>query len=524
MRRITTASLWLCAALAPAHAAHCYENGTAKMPMALSTVIADERANRVTEAALGRACSNWGARRDDPTPLMTLGFWGGPRLFDVGLTPRQRFLGKCIKGKPVYAREVVVGYIALPTLATDLQRCLPGRDVQSSLARASKKGTFITLDIDDVAVTGAEFECLRDSSSVRYIEPNCNPMYSYRRKRGFAAIDDMQPHCKKLWAKTGATALTGLQQIGLTGGMHLQSASVRVAVLDSGVDCAHEGLLKSMAHPNSGGCAVVKDSDMIDCDDVADGCAADDLDCDSHGTEIAGTIAAQPSVSEQMIGVAPHAEILPIRVTRQNPTRLASLALALYTAAGQGSRVINLSWDNVFDSRALYEAIANVGPESLVIAASSGDEAPFPAIWSTDLPNLIAVAATTFDAGRPPTRILALSKYRDGHLAAPGQCVYSTTSYRQGGDRYWYNDGASSAAAIVSGAAAVVLGDSRFANCSAAEIKRLLVQCEASILKRVDAQGEFAFLNVAFLDNGLNSPQVCRDGKGLPQCVGAAFR
>ncbi|MCG8916651.1 type VII secretion-associated serine protease mycosin [Actinokineospora sp. PR83] len=88
-------------------------------------------------------------------------------------------------------------------------------------------------------------------------------------------------------------------------------------------------------------------------------------DCDGHGTEVAGIIAAHPPADGQIgfVGIAPGAEILSIRQSSANyegkrPTAanpdppaepagtLETLAQAVVSAANQGARVINMSVDS----------------------------------------------------------------------------------------------------------------------------------------------------------------------------------
>ncbi|MBM7770297.1 membrane-anchored mycosin MYCP [Actinokineospora baliensis] len=117
---------------------------------------------------------------------------------------------------------------------------------------------------------------------------------------------------------------------------------VLVAVIDTGV----------RAHPyfggrvQPGGDFVVKDKQGLE-------------DCDGHGTEVAGIIAANPPGDIGFRGIAPESRILSIRQSSANykgvrvpgeqalpAGTLETLAKAVVLAADQGARVINMSVDN----------------------------------------------------------------------------------------------------------------------------------------------------------------------------------
>jgi membrane-anchored mycosin MYCP len=128
-----------------------------------------------------------------------------------------------------------------------------------------------------------------------------------------------------------------IAKFGFTG------AGQKVAVIDTGV----------AQHPFFGG-RVSGGGDYV----VADGNGLED--CDGHGTEVAGIIAAKPDdPSIGFRGIAPDAEIISIRqssgnyafkdpTTNQSSTagNLTTLAKAIIRAANSGARVINMSVDS----------------------------------------------------------------------------------------------------------------------------------------------------------------------------------
>jgi type VII secretion-associated serine protease mycosin len=125
-------------------------------------------------------------------------------------------------------------------------------------------------------------------------------------------------------------------------------------------------------------------------------------DCDGHGTEITGIIAAQPGRSA-FVGVAPDATIMPIKQTNtfnQNGNS-ATLAAGIDAAAEAGVRVANVSVYVSKDTPALRAAVRHAKRAGMVIVAAAGNDGKrartWPAAYSTRFSNVIAVGATTQD-------------------------------------------------------------------------------------------------------------------------------
>lgn len=249
---------------------------------------------------------------------------------------------------------------------------------------------------------------------------------------------------------------------------------VTVAVLDSGVDPGHTDL--------SG--QVTTGPDL-----VGGGARPGGPYWGLHGTAMAGTIAGHghgSSGRDGVIGVAPAARILSVRVTLENDDPLRNLPAAQQSAAGlkggnpveqgiryavdHGAQVINMSFGEAASSStraaevdaAVQYAIAH----GVVLVASTGNgaqtsnDAEYPAA----LPGVIAVAATD-RSGRRAT----FSTHRwTTTVAAPGVDVVEA---RVGGG-YIVGDGTSPAAALVSGVVALIR--SRYPKLSAAQVRDVL--------------------------------------------------
>src|SRR5262245_25374129 len=147
------------------------------------------------------------------------------------------------------------------------------------------------------------------------------------------------------------------------------SASVIVAVIDSGVDYTHPDLAANMWRntneiPDNG-----EDDDFNGfVDDVYgydfvndDGDPMDDY---FHGTHVAGTIAAQSNNDEGISGVAPNVRIMALKFLNDEGDGLVSDAIAaLNYAVASGAQISNNSWGGPEFSQAFRMAIANAASQ-----------------------------------------------------------------------------------------------------------------------------------------------------------------
>lgn len=229
-------------------------------------------------------------------------------------------------------------------------------------------------------------------------------------------------------------------------------AGVTVAVVDSGVDRGNVHLTD----------AVLPGIDLVS--DDADGWT----DVAGHGTAIAGQIAARPAPDHEsgMIGIAPEAMILPVRVydadteqTREAGTapRNDRVAEGIRYAAEQGAQVINVSISSTVDDAVLRDAVRFATDQGSLVVASAGnrlttddptDSARFPAAY----PEVLAV--TVVGEGDVTTDAAIHGPHID--IAGPGTNVLTT--FFAAGDCVLAGDNPSTsfATGYVSAAAALV--------------------------------------------------------------------
>ncbi|MFI1164111.1 type VII secretion-associated serine protease mycosin [Streptomyces sp. NPDC020801] len=278
--------------------------------------------------------------------------------------------------------------------------------------------------------------------------------------------------------------------------MHTQQAwrttkgkGVTVAVLDTGVEADHPDLVGN----------VLPAKDMI-----GFGAQPGDRDWARHGTAMAGIIAGHGhgfGNADGVIGVAPEAKILPVRVIledgdsargRARTTRGNALADGIRWAADHGADVINLSLGD--DSASAHpeptedEAVQYALSKGVVVVASAGnggdkgDHISYPAAY----PGVIA--ATAVD--RYGTRAAFSTRRWYATISAPGVDVVIADPDH----KYYEGWGTSAASAFVSGAAALV--KAAHPGLTPAQIKKLLEDTarNAPVGRHDDSRG-FGFVD-----------------------------
>ncbi|MEV7525195.1 type VII secretion-associated serine protease mycosin [Streptomyces sp. NPDC091371] len=260
----------------------------------------------------------------------------------------------------------------------------------------------------------------------------------------------------------GLLALRAEEAWGTTRG-----DGVTVAVLDTGVDDSHPDLAGQ----------VLPGTDL-----VGMGAGRGDRAWARHGTAMASIIAGHghgPNRSQGVLGVAPQAKILPVRVILEegDPGRAqareskgGALAEGIRWAADHGADVINLSLGDDSDSAhheaGEDEAVQYALSKGVVVVASagnggeSGDRVSYPAAY----PGVIAVTAV--DRRGRKAKFSTRNWYAT--VSAPGVDVVIADPDRS----YYEGWGTSAASAFVSGAAALV--KAAHPDLSPAQIKKLL--------------------------------------------------
>jgi subtilisin family serine protease len=238
---------------------------------------------------------------------------------------------------------------------------------------------------------------------------------------------------------------------------------VVVAVIDTGVDYNHQDLSANIwTNPGEIPGNGLDDDGNGFIDDVRgwdfNGNDNDPFDDNSHGTHVAGTIAAVGNNEYGVVGVNWTAQIMPIKFINANGSGTVADAIeAIQYATMMGARITNNSWGGAGFSQALKDAIVAADAAGVLFVAAAGNDGenndilPFyPA--SFDVPNIIGAAATDhFDD------LAGFSNYGSSSvdLGAPGVDILSTIP----NDEYDYKSGTSMATPHVSGVAALIMAE-----------------------------------------------------------------
>jgi type VII secretion-associated serine protease mycosin len=237
---------------------------------------------------------------------------------------------------------------------------------------------------------------------------------------------------------------------------HARGTGITVAVLDSGVDGSHPDLAGQ----------VLPGLDLVD--SSTDGRS----DPVGHGTTVAALIAGRGDDSRGVIGLAPNAKILPVRVLNKDNRYddATTVADGLRWAVDHGAQVVNLSLGGTGSSQALAEALDYAFAKDVVVVACTGNitpPAPTQVWYPAREPGVLAVAGLAHGAGDAPLWTSSITG-RQTVLAAPAADLLGA---RPGG--YWRVQGTSFAAPLVSATAALVR--SMFPRMSAANVVNRLI-------------------------------------------------
>jgi len=213
-------------------------------------------------------------------------------------------------------------------------------------------------------------------------------------------------------------------------------AGAVVAVVDTGVDGSHPDLLGRLT---------------TDGHDYITGAGDGRLDENSHGTHVAGIIAATSGNRVGTAGLAPQAKIMPLRVLDASGAGWSSdIAKAIMYATDHGADVVNLSLGGPDQDSVTATAVKYAVSHGVIVLAAAGNErttgnaTSYPAAY----PGVIAVAST--DQGDASSSFSNTGTYVD--VSAPGGRILSTVP-----GSWAYKSGTSMATPYVSAAAALAV-------------------------------------------------------------------
>lgn len=254
--------------------------------------------------------------------------------------------------------------------------------------------------------------------------------------------------------------------------------TVKVAVLDTGVDYNHPDLKDNVFKLGSGQWGYRANSGSMDAGDPMDRSA------DGHGTHVAGIIASVANNNEGGVGLASFAKILAVNVFDDHEQGYYALSSDVYNgiqrAIQENVDIINLSVGQFSESfqgdssymQGLIEAVAN---NILVVTVIGNDTGEYntaevdgenltviPGIYGASMDGVITVASV--DARTNTLSNFSLYSQVYAEIAAPGSVgegasdgIYSTTKSNSSSVPYGYMKGTSMAAPVVSSVAAMAV-------------------------------------------------------------------
>lgn len=351
--------------------------------------------------------------------------------------------------------------------------------------------------VGELAATVAALDA---DPQVRYAEPD----YPVR-----AATAD--PYFSHLWglsntgqAVAGTAGTPGDDIHAVAAWQQSTGAGQTVAVVDTGASFGAPDLQGAYA-TNPGETGNGKQSNGLD--DDGDGFVDDfrgwdfvssdndPTDGEGHGTHVAGTIAARGDNNLGIIGVAPQAGVLPLRVLDDNGSGTMSAVADAFALAGRlGIGVVNASLGSAGDSSAMESAIRAYPNTLYVVAAGNGgadgigdnnDQTPtYPC--ASPAANVICVGASDQNDNRASFSNYGASSV---DLYAPGTNVLSTwLNDSAGAAQYYFADGTSMATPHVAGVLALMRAYNPAATAT---------QLKAALLGSVDQRAGLSGLSVS---------------------------
>lgn len=223
------------------------------------------------------------------------------------------------------------------------------------------------------------------------------------------------------------------------------------------------------------------------------------IEDESHGTHVAGIIAAERNNGKGANGVANNVAIMSIRAVPNGDEYDKDIALGIRYAVDNGAKIINASFGKSFSPNAewVYEAIKYAASKDVLIVHAAGNEGAnlddpknpnFPNDQVNNGPeiadNVITVGA--LDPKYGSEMVASYSNYGaiNVDVFAPGTDIYSTIP----NNKYEFMPGTSMASPAVAGVAALIR--SQYPSLSASQVKKIILESGLSTKATVILGGD----------------------------------
>lgn len=237
----------------------------------------------------------------------------------------------------------------------------------------------------------------------------------------------------------------------------------------------------------------------IDDTDYGNGNPQNRVDDESHGTHVAGIIAAERNNGKGVNGVANNVAIMSIRAVPNGDEYDKDIARGIRYAVDNGARIINGSFGKSYSPKAewVYEAIKYAAEKNVLFVHAAGNDGAnlddptngnYPNDQVNNGPeisdNVITVGALNPKYGSE--LVAPYSNYGNINvdIFAPGTDIYSTYPNNE----YEFSPGTSMAAPAVAGVAALIM--SQYPTLTAAQVKKIILNSGLPIKTKVILGGD----------------------------------
>lgn len=301
----------------------------------------------------------------------------------------------------------------------EINRKLLIKNIRANAVDKIKKDNSVVVEIEE-----------RDLGLLPYLTKNLGVLYVEEDAKVFAFEIPNDPLYQDQW---------GLSKIqaDLAWEVSHGSSSADIAIVDTGINGSHPDL-------------ALKLKASVDCT-VSYTCPPSlPVDFNGHGTHVAGIASAVTNNSIGVAGLAWEGSLVSVKALDDNGSGYYSwVSNAIYWAADNGVKVINLSLGGNSPSKTLERAINYAWDKGVVIVAAAGNNGSAKKTYPAYYKNAIAVAATNSDDKKAWFSNYGL--WVD--VAAPGENIIST--YKDGYEKL---SGTSMSTPFVSGLAALLYG------------------------------------------------------------------